>query len=273
MDKLIKKFSSADLGPLVIPYERFLSALGGRLESLLGLDVGMELLSIEIRSLEAESKVLAPFSVYGSGDPGFMGVEPVLLFTVYDRLLGGAAGRPQPSRRPNKLERSFLAYFSSEILRLLGETWASFGELKVKIAESEIPSIEKAVSGLFLMWETSLQVGGARGSLIVAVPPAVGRSLISALKESDEDPPLRGEKQMELLGGTETCLEVKLGTGELSAAELERLRPGDLLVLERRVDDELEILGEGGISLRGRPVVFGGALSLLTTAVKHHDGN
>ncbi|MFH0802773.1 MAG: FliM/FliN family flagellar motor switch protein [bacterium] len=269
----MKKFSSADLGPLVIPYEIFLGALGGRLESLLGLDVGMELLSIELRPLEDDGKVLAPFSISGSCDPGFIGVEPALLFAVYDRLLGGTARRSQLSRRPNKLERSFLAYLSSEILKLLGETWASFGELKVKIAEMEKPSVEKAVYGNFLLWETSLQAGGARGSLIVAVPPSVGRGLIPALKESNEAPPFSGDKQMELIGETETCLEVELGTGALSAAELESLRPGDLLVLERRVDDELEVLGEGGISLRGRPVVIGGALSFLTTVVKHHDRN
>lgn len=78
-------------------------------------------------------------------------------------------------------------------------------------------------------------------------------------------PFLRG--QIELIRGVKVRASVMLGETEISVGKLLDLRDGDVLPLDRQVDQPLEMLLDGKIVARGELVVVGEKLGLRITEI------
>ncbi len=67
------------------------------------------------------------------------------------------------------------------------------------------------------------------------------------------------------LGDVPMQLEIRLGGAELAIEELLKLATGDVVALERRADDPVEIVAGGRVIARGEMVVVDGGLGVRIT--------
>lgn len=63
------------------------------------------------------------------------------------------------------------------------------------------------------------------------------------------------DKRLDLIRDVKVGVEVRLGTAEVSVAQLFALRDGETLKLETKVDDLVDVLLEGKVIARGEIVV------------------
>lgn len=102
------------------------------------------------------------------------------------------------------------------------------------------------------------------GSAVSSIK-AVEMADLSGAQKSEGAQFLRG--QIELIRGVKVRASVMLGEAEMSVGKLLDLRDGDVLALDRQIDQPLEMLLDGKIVARGELVVVGEKLGLRITEI------
>ncbi len=96
----------------------------------------------------------------------------------------------------------------------------------------------------------------------------VARVEMPELKASGDEgaaPFLR--KQLDLIRGVKVRVSVSLGEAEISVGKLFDLRVGDLVALDRQINEPLDLFIDGKIVARGELVVIGDSLGLRVVEI------
>jgi flagellar motor switch protein FliN/FliY len=75
------------------------------------------------------------------------------------------------------------------------------------------------------------------------------------------------ERPQEVIRGVKVQVSVLLGSAELSIAQLFDMKDGEVLSLNRRIDEPLDLLIDGKVVARGELVVVENSLGLRITEV------
>jgi flagellar motor switch protein FliM len=210
-----------------------------------------------------------------------MGVELVCI--LVERVLGGRSSTPvDKGREITNIEIALMEAVMRYVNRGLETAWSKVVEVK-PVLESSTVDLEMVQGALgdeiIFVAMVEIHVESASGmlsflmplSLLHPIAPALRPHLIMTHEQEDEE---RGEDHALLvsqLQRTRIPVSVTLGTARLAFRDLLQLQPGDVIPLDRGVDEDLTVNVNGRIKFRCRPGLRGKRLAVGVTGVAEED--
>ncbi len=188
-----------------------------------------------------------------------------------ERMMGGQVGASESATLEfTDLDVRVLSGFVRAFLKPLPELWKRIGEFEVQLGAFAqdlqtldlFPGGEDFVQFSFLMQSN---VGSGQVSLAVpfeavrALPPETGQSEDALPQSTDED--IDSALRANLKRST-VELSVLLGTTDIQVVRLVQVEPGDVIVLDSRIGDALQVKVNDKVKFRGYPGVSSGKLAV-----------
>lgn len=195
-----------------------------------------------------------------------------LALSMYDRLCGGTGAISQ-NRELTEIECSVL---SSQVFQLIANglerAWAGLLPLDLEYRSLETSLLHMGVMpdrDVIVIGTFEVAIGGSNDLLTICCPYALmenvlGRSIGDLLyrqhlKQTRSDTSWLHRS----VEGVPVDVEVVLGEARLSTRDLVGLEVGDVIVLDRRVDEPLEIRVGGISKFTGRPGLVGRRMAVV----------
>lgn len=189
-----------------------------------------------------------------------------VVFSFVDRLFGGRGTSIVTEREITWIEKSVMNNIINRSLRDLERTWERIipMECTVEMLETNpefvqvVPASETVVLISFEL--KSENVNGLINlcyPYISIEPIAIrlgGQNLVSSAKEVPREELVKNRKRIEMFDAT---LCARLGIAELSVGDLVNLKRGDIITLNTRATDDVEIFVENEVKFYGCPGTVG----------------
>jgi flagellar motor switch protein FliM len=248
---------------------QFSNALSGYLRTIIDIDIvsadqltyGEYVLSLP------NSTALFVFTMKPLEGSGVLEINPALILTMVDRLFGGTGRSSSFSRELTTIETAVVTKLVKQGLESLG----SAGERIIPLAP-ELTELMRNPQMLQLLPNTEtvilvtfeLRLGNSTGILSLCYPylgmePIIPKltsrqALLGQNKRLVEDGPRWiGQR----LADSSLALTAELGKAELTVQEFLRLRPGDVVRLDRPVVEAVDLLIAGERKAMARPGLKG----------------
>ena len=243
------RFSRDQLRVLQYMHKNAAQLMSSNLSSALRIGVDVQLVSIGQLTYEAFITSLADpicLNVLTLKPLEFLGVLTLdlpLSFAIIERMLGGPGAIPESVRSLTLLEETIISQAISMILEDLHECWKDVAPLELKLERREMtPGFVSVVPGSEIVLLMTFSVGGqlASGEMKFCVPYVSLDPIMSKL--GTEHMGIRANKASpedrvhleDHLGGTPLQLSARLGSTQLTIAELLSLEIGHVLQLDSK---------------------------------------
>jgi flagellar motor switch protein FliM len=279
------KLSKDQLRTLQITHETFGRLFSSGLSGILRQVVDIDLISVDqvpydeyMRSLSGS--MMAIFSLEPLQGQALFEMDIELVFTMIDRMLGGRGLGAREKRDLTEIERSLAGQIVDRALAELKTAWSDIAEItpRRKAIETNaqlvqiVPPNDTAVQ---LLYEA--RMGDSRGAMSMCFPyvylkpiaqqfsgqrwyQTAGR--LSTLETSEA---LRRKVET-----TKIPCVVQLGRTRIPLEEMLHLEIGDIIRLDRRAREEIDILVGGHVKFKAKPGTSGRWLAVQVTDVMSH---
>lgn len=286
------RFSKEQIRTLEMMHENFARLLSTFLSAYLRTVVEVKLLSVQelsydefIRSVPNPT-VLVVVRIEELGGEMLLELNPTLAFSIIERLLGGKGGSKEEHRALTEIEQTIILRLTGQIVRVLGEAWHHVVPLRGSIERLESnPQFVQLIAGSEMVALVSLEIraNGAQGFLNLCFPyillkPVTGR--LSARywfsKSERQEQPSEGLKVLQHhITKAFVPVVVEIGRANITARDLLYLQVGDVIPLESKVTEEVDVLVGNRPKFRGRPGLVGNRLAVKITALRREgeEGN
>jgi flagellar motor switch protein FliM len=250
---------------LYLMHDLFALSLSSSLPILMRSMSGVTLLSVEQQAyseyLQGLSDPTAVFTLSMHPLPGVAALElnPAIAFPVIDRLLGGSGEDLEQQRAVTEIEQRILEGFVKVITDDLRATWRPLAELDLQILGRETrPQMLQIVAPneAVLTIAFQVQVAEARGQMSLCLPAITLEPIIQNLNQSlysrsREVPPEQTRALLDSLALVKFPLSAELRGTKALMDDLMNLAPGDVLRLDHRLDQPVEISVGGQVKFWG----------------------
>ncbi len=189
-----------------------------------------------------------------------------VVFSFVDRLFGGRGTSIVTEREITWIEKSVMNNIINRSLRDLERTWERVMPLECNVEMLEtnpefvqvVPSSETVVLISFEL--KSENVSGLINlcypyiTIEPIAPRLGGQSLLTSVKEVPKEELLKNRKRIEFF---DTTLKAELGISNVSINDLMNLKKGDIITLNTRIKDEIEVFIGEEVKFYGRPGFVG----------------
>lgn len=278
------KFSREHLRTLEMLHQQFARLLSTFLSGYLRAAVNVELASVGQMIFEEFSRsiptptALAIFSLKPLEGSALLEAGPPVVFSMLDLLFGGPGAAGEQMREFTDIELTVVKKLAAFILDHLAQAWQDFQPVEPEVQAVETnPRMLRLYSPNEVMALLTFNVSineEDRGLLNLCLPYLLMEPVISQLsirqQFSRRMPAPRAEDMQRLgywLGFSRVELTVVLGETEITLSELLQLQEGDVLVLERSVNQDLEMFVEGERKFYVQPGRVGDTLAVQVVAL------
>ena len=190
-------------------------------------------------------------------DPAVLVVDHGFAFRVLDRLLGGLGDAKVGVRDLTPTEVAVLDEIIRPLLAVHEAVWSPYIELRSKAPNPIfVPDFIRDINDKEVVLAANYRVDGLGESATIrfAMPTS---GLEPHLQHEPRQDPVEQDRDRvrRLLEGqmreASVSCAVRVGSAELALADLVGLEPGDVLVLDRQTDGEVELLIEGSAKVSG----------------------
>ncbi|MGR6836150.1 flagellar motor switch protein FliM [Syntrophomonas erecta] len=282
------KFSKDQIHTLQVIFENFARSLGTFLSAQLRAAVQMDILSVEqltyeefIRSIPNPT-ILNIFTLYPLEGNALMEINPNLGFAFLDRLLGGPGIAPSKIRSLTEIEQTVIERLAQRMLDHLQEPWGSIVELYPTLERVETnPQFTQLVSPTEIMIIVSVEtrMNDILGMVNICIPFLVLEPVLDKLTvhyyysvSNQKSSPENQELIKNRLENTVIPVRAILGKTTITVKDLIELSMGDVIPLERTINDELEVVIGQRTKFLGKPGVFGKRVSIQVSQVIKEEG-
>jgi flagellar motor switch protein FliM len=190
---------------------------------------------------------------------GALEINPVIAFTMIDRMLGGTGQRPPMNRALTEIEQNVVDSVIKLILENLTETWRAVFDLQFRIHARETRPQMLQVAGpneVVILLVFDLKVGDIRGMLNLCIPAsaieATGSAFVQGWHRTHRDPTAEERRWLEdSLARMPLSVTATLET-TLKARELVELNQGDVLSLGVPIQTPVTVRVESTPKFGGR---------------------
>lgn len=206
-------------------------------------------------------------------------IDMNLSFSLIDRMLGGDGKSIDEVRPLTAIEQGLMNNVSSRVLNQLSLGWAQVLAFKPRVEAVEmdpqfiqiIPSSEMVLVATF-----SVQSPGSMetGEMCFCIPFVSLDAVLSDstkssqfMSPSAQQSPEQRQHVERVLHNTLVPLSVELGTSQLTIGEVLGLQVGDVLVLDKGVEESLRGFVNGRDQLRCHPGQIGKKTTIMIDAV------
>ena len=275
------KISKDQLYTFEVIYENFCRLLTTLLSGILRTRVVAKVGSVDqvtyeefIRSIPNPT-ILNVFSMDSLEGKGILEINPVIGFSIIDRLFGGPGLSTVKGRPLTEIEKSVMERISEKVLSLFKEPWSSLLETDAYLESIEInPQFTQVLSPLemVIIITINTQIGETEGFMNICLPCLMLEPIstklntkfwfISSVKQQSEDKTLRLKSVVEK---TVVPVSVVLGRSKLSVMDLLELQVGDVINLEGKKDSEVAVYVESRLKYFGKPGLAGNKVAVCIT--------
>lgn len=245
------KFSKDNLRTLQFLHETFARQLATTLTGYLRINTECKLDSMEqvtyeefLRSLPSPTLIC----ICNLGDeekPILLEMSLSLAFGIIDRLLGGPGVGEAMERELTEIEQSVIEDVITRILVNLSSAWSAVVEVDFQLQRMEFrPQFVQVVFPTEIVLTVSFEssVGSFEGFINLCFPFTSMQEILDGFNTEKWFSERRGEERRELalkdeLAAIRAPLSVVLGKTRLPLADIKRLKVGQVIRLDTRVDD------------------------------------
>jgi flagellar motor switch protein FliM len=277
------KFAKDQLRTLQMLHETFARLYASSLSAYLRVPVHVDLVSVEqvpyeeyIRSLS--SSIINVFSMAPLAGQAILEVELNVILCMIDRLLGGPGSVVKSSSVLTDIEKALTDSIINRALKDFRTAWEGIAQFNPKRETMEtqaqfvqiVPPNDVVVSILF-----EVKVGELRGAMSICIPylllkPITGklsaqRWFSSSLRKNvGRHAPVLAQR----IAKTHLTCAVRLGSTQMTVQQLLDLKEGDIVTLNRKQNEEVEVLIGDKVKFRAQPGVRGKKLAIHITRVE-----
>ncbi|MHB9093043.1 MAG: flagellar motor switch protein FliM [Eubacteriales bacterium] len=277
------KFSKEQIHTLQAIHENYARLLAtyfsGNLRSVVQLSVhSVEQLTYDefIRSLPNPT-ILSIFQMDPLEGNAIMEVNPAIIFTIIDRLFGGPGEAPEKIRDLTDIERTIIEKVVNRILDILSEAWENIIQFKPKLDIIETnPLFTQIVSPseMVVLISFRTQFGDNEGLINLCIPFIVLEPIINKLsahfwfagtaKEATQESIQRIKHRIEK---AVVNVSAVLGKATIEVKDMLELQSGDVVLLDSKVNDPIEIMVGTKQKFHARPGVIGSKTAVQIVSV------
>ena len=276
------KFAKDQLRTLQMLHETFARLFAGSLSAYLRIPVHVDLISVEqipydeyMRSLN--SSLINVFSMAPLAGQAILEMEFAILLSMLDRLLGGPGSMVKSSTALTDIEKALTESIINRALQDFHTAWEGIAQFAPKRETMEtqsqfvqiVPPNDSVVSILF-----EIKVGEMRGAMSLCIPYLLLKPIttkLSAQRWFSSSVKKNTGKYAGVLARklekTQITCAVRLGSTSLSVEDLLRLQVGDVVTLDRKQNEEVEVLIDDHLKFRARPGTRGKKLAVHISRV------
>ncbi len=265
------KFSKDQLRTLQMLHETFARLAGTSLSAFLRTPVTIDLISLEqvpyeeyLRSIN--QSVFTIMSLPPLTGQAVLEMEFGLVFTMIDRMLGGP-GKSISRNNLTDIERPLVRQTIERMFQSLKSAWEGVVIVSPGIEGTETssqfvqiaPPNDIVVTILF-----EVKIGGQRSAMSLCVPYLVLKPITTKLSAQKwfagsnrkQTPIARKQITYNIRQASVNC-SIRLGRAKLSVSQFRALKPGDMIRLDQRTDQDLLLLVGNVPKYTGKPALQG----------------
>lgn len=245
---------------LRVVHDTFARGLSSSLSAYLRTYVTVNLISVEQLSFREFTTCLpaptciATMRVAPFEEAAILEINPTLAFPLIEVLLGGGKLKPVPiEREMTDIERQIFDSLLTLILQNLSLAWQSVARVEFSIESHEtepgllhvLPQNEAIVS-----IATEIQIGETSGMMNIGVPSSIVKLLRQKFDQqwssrratiADEE----GSRMLERIRDAGIRIDARLEDSTVAFADVLRLSPGDVLMLDSSTNEPALVLVNG----------------------------
>lgn len=283
------KFSKDQLNTLEVIYDNFCRLLTTYLSATLRSRIITKVASVDqvtyeefIRSTPNPT-ILNVFSIPPLDGKGILEINPVIGFSIIDRLFGGPGLSTIKGRPLTEIEKSVMERISERILSLFREAWGSLSEMNAILDTIEInPQFTQIVAPLemVVIITINIKIGDTEGFINICIPCLMLEPIAMKLntkfwftstisKVSLED---RSKQVKKIIEKTYLPFSAIIGTNTISVQDFLDLQVGDVITLEQHKDRDIEVLVGSNRKFKAKPGLINNKIAIQITKV-YQEGN
>lgn len=285
------KFSKDQIRTLYMLHENFARLMNTYLSAHLRTIVHIDVASVDqltyeefIRSLPSPS-VIGVFQMQPLKGNAILELNPNVIFSIIDRLFGGPGLPPAKTRSLTDIEEAIIKRVMNKTLECFSEAWKQVVaiEPKLEIIESN-PQFTQIVppNDMVVIITLHVKIGQVEGLVNICIPYLVLEPIMSKLTTTYWVASSVAKQALpEHINAIQRKLEkafipilVELGRTTISVQELLGLVVNDVLQLESKVKDDLNVIVGQRKKFRGQPGLTGHKVALqITQVISEGDDN
>ncbi len=275
-----EKFSKDQIRTFHMIFTTFVRLASTSLAGFLRSRLQMSLISIDqltydefVRSVPNPTFVCV-FSIHPLEGQCILQIGLDVVFPMIDKLMGGIGDEFPNPRSITEIEGRIILEIVERIMGAMKESWMNIYniDLRVETLESNLEFV-RVVSGndMVILFSFEVEVGNKSGMMTICIPYIViepiaqklSASLWFASKKSYD--PVVQENLHKRLEKVSLPLIVQLGKTRLSMREILNLEVGDVIALDKKMSDPLDVFIGKNLKMRGVSGRRGKRLALRIT--------
>jgi len=272
------KFSRNQMRTLQMLYDHFARLVTSGLSARFRTPVKVTTASVDQITYEEFSGSLPNPGVIGviafSGLEGnaVLSISPDIAFPMLDRVFGGPGTSFESKRALTEIEQTVVTSIFRDLMGYLNEAWKSIVELGATLESVQTnPMFVQIVAPneMTVVISLDIRVGDQLGTLSLCLPYLVVEPVLPKLtskqwfaKMARGVGPDARRRLEQKLGTARVVLRVELGKTEITVGELLELTVGDVIELDQRVYEDLQVYVGQRVKFEGRPGRVGPRLAL-----------
>ncbi len=256
---------------LEIIHENFSRLLNNFLSGYLRTFIEIEVLSVQSLIYNEFSNSISNPAILGIVDFApldgqiIIDLSTDIAFAMIERVLGGAGASVHKEHRAlTEIEMTLLKTVLIKFINLLREPWGNIIELRPKLeaieTNSQFAQIVSPAESIALV-TFSVKVGEVEGMINVCIPHFVIEPILPNLssklwfsksqrKDSTDD---ERDALHYNVGSSEVDIRTVVGKTSITVLELIGLQTGDIVMLDKKTEEDFEVYVEKDLQFYGRP--------------------
>ena len=278
------KFAKDQLRTLEIIHENFSRLMNNFLSGYLRTFVEVEVLSVQSLIYNEFSNSISNPCILGIVDFAPLDGQIIIdmatdmAYTMIERILGGSgiqAGKKE-HRSLTEIELTLLKNILVKFINLLKEPWGNIIEIKPKLerieTNSQFAQIVSPSESIALI-TLSLKIGDSEGMINICIPHVVIEPILPSLSSrlwfstsgKKEISAVEKKALEKNISRSKIGIKTVIGRSVITVGELLTLRPGDVILLDKRADEPFELYVGNELKYYGKPGVKNKKIALKIT--------
>ncbi len=277
------KFSKEHLRTLEIIFEHFGRLLSSNLPAYLRKNVQVEVMNSEAVTYSEFSNALSNPVLLGVVNMApltgniILEMAPNIGYTIIDRLLGGSGEPLVKTRDFSEIELSILERIFNIIIDLLREPWENVVEITPYLERIETNSQFAQIispTEMIAIVTININIGGVEGLMNVCLPYITLEDVMDKLNTKYWFSTMQDRDEQSYADVIETAINkalipvsAELGRSTITVLDFVNLQAGDIIKLDRSVEDELDVYVGNIVKFKALPGTFSDNYAVKVTEI------
>ncbi len=277
------KFSKEHLRTLEIIFEHFGRLLSSNLPAYLRKNVQVEVMNSEAVTYSEFSNALSNPVLLGVVNMApltgniIVEIATNIGYTIIDRLLGGVGEPLDKARDFSEIELSILERIFNIIIDLLREPWKNVVEIEPYLERIETNSQFAQIispTEMIAIVTVNINIGGVEGLMNICLPYITLEDVMDKLNTKYWFSTMQDRDEQSYADAIETAINkalipvsAELGKSTITVIDFINLQIGDIIKLNKNIEDELDIYVGNIVKFKALPGSFSDNYAVKVTEI------